>query len=156
MPVILKANCLTNLCVQGTVSICITHEQWLGKSMFSWVVCKMYLCPTPQASLKKVALLDDTSRKHFCLASITVGPKRSQKSQELPAECQEWNNANFTTNKTSNERVYRIKVRVMLTLAVKVLMTEWYDFGVCWYMALNCSIFLLSYSCNLYCATEGL
>ena len=65
---------------------------------------------TLQASLKKVALLDDASRKHFCLACITVGPKRSQKSQELQDHCQEWDNPSFCAAKTANERVYRIKV----------------------------------------------
>ena len=62
--------------------------------------------------MKRAVLLDDAHRKHFCISSITVGPKKAQKSQKLEDNSQDWINPVFQPGRTANEKVYRMKVWV--------------------------------------------
>ncbi|OWF45624.1 helicase with zinc finger domain [Mizuhopecten yessoensis] len=64
---------------------------------------------TSKRSLHIVALLDDTYRTYFHIASISVGPKKTQKYQNLETHCQEWVNPEYP-NVTLGEYVYRVKV----------------------------------------------
>ena len=66
-------------------------------------------------TLEKVGLLDDSTRKQFHFSEITVGPKRSQKKQDLEAQCQLWTNPSMET-KSMNERVYRVRVSQIVWL----------------------------------------
>ena len=61
--------------------------------------------------LKQVVLLDDASRSHFNISSITVGPKKNQKAQKIGENCQEWLHPQFDTAQANMEKVYRVKVR---------------------------------------------
>ena len=62
------------------------------------------------SSMKRVCLLDDSSRKHFHIAAVTLGPKKLQRVQKLENHCQEWLNPDFDVE-LSSDYVYRIKVR---------------------------------------------
>jgi hypothetical protein len=53
-------------------------------------------------------LLDNEASKYFHLGSISVGPKRNQRQQQLQEMCQEWENP--AVAKQGVEKVYRIKV----------------------------------------------
>lgn len=61
-----------------------------------------------QICLHRVTLLDDTNRIYFYIASVSVGPKKTQKYQNIENNCQEWVSPDY--NKTAAEHVYRIKV----------------------------------------------
>lgn len=56
-------------------------------------------------------MLDDTNRTYFYIASISVGPKKTQKYQNLETHCQEWVNPDYTT-RHMGEYVYRVKVSI--------------------------------------------
>ena len=75
----------------------------------------MFMLSLFQICLRRVALLDDATRRHFHIASVTVGPKKSQKNQKIPDQCQEWTNPGFSTNKQNADKVYRIKVNTFYT-----------------------------------------
>ena len=62
-----------------------------------------------QICLHSIALLDDTNRSYFYVSSISVGPKKTQKYQNIDSQCQEWINQD-TQSKGHGEYVYRIKV----------------------------------------------
>ena len=70
----------------------------------------LIVCDGFQMHLWHAFLLDDATRRHFYIASITIGPKRSQKIQKIDEECQEWLNPYFASGQTNSEKVYRIKV----------------------------------------------
>ena len=63
-----------------------------------------------QSAMRRVALLDETDRKLFTIAGVTLGPKRNQKCMVLEDQCQEWTNSDLNVSRASNEKVYRIKV----------------------------------------------
>ena len=72
-----------------------------------------------QVCLHSVILLDDSSRLFFRISSISVGPRKSQKHQNIENPCQEW--VNYEAYQMKNissanavENVYRIKVRYTL------------------------------------------
>ncbi len=69
-----------------------------------------------QICLKRVALLDDASRRHFHIGTVTVGPRRQQRGQKVEDGCQEWTNDAYSPGRSSNEKVYRVKVRPSVTL----------------------------------------
>jgi hypothetical protein len=56
-----------------------------------------------------VGLWDDANRTYFHISSISVGPKKTQKYQNLENHCQEWVNPDVG-NKGQGEYVYRVKV----------------------------------------------
>ena len=62
-----------------------------------------------QICLHAVGLLDDANRTYFHISSISVGPKKTQKYQNLETHCQEWMNQD-TASKGQGEYVYRVKV----------------------------------------------
>lgn len=64
---------------------------------------------TSKICLHCVALLDDANRSYFHISSISVGPKKTQKYQNLETHCQEWINQD-TANKGQGEFVYRVKI----------------------------------------------
>ncbi|KAK7502369.1 hypothetical protein BaRGS_00006322, partial [Batillaria attramentaria] len=64
---------------------------------------------TSKICLHSVALLDDAYRSYFHISSISVGPKKTQKYQNLENHCQEWINQD-TANKSQGEYVYRVKI----------------------------------------------
>lgn len=64
---------------------------------------------TSKACLHAVGLLDDANRSYFHISSISVGPKKTQKYQNLENHCQEWINPDVS-NKGQGEYVYRVKV----------------------------------------------
>ena len=64
-------------------------------------------------AMSHAALLDDANRGHFYIGAVTVGPKRSQKSQKVKDRAQEWHNLAFnSTHGIVGEKVYRIRVRI--------------------------------------------
>lgn len=73
-------------------------------------MCLQYVILYLQRTLHRVTLLDDTNRTYFYMASISVGPKKTQKYQNLENLCQEWINPDYNTRGTGGEYVYRIKV----------------------------------------------
>jgi len=58
-----------------------------------------------------VVLLDEAVSNYFYVSSISVGPKKTQKYQNLETHCQEWKNPEITINRPG-EYVYRVKVSV--------------------------------------------
>ncbi|XP_076449410.1 putative helicase with zinc finger domain [Babylonia areolata] len=56
-----------------------------------------------------VGLMDAANRTYFHISSISVGPKKTQKYQNLENHCQEWVNQD-TANKGQGEYVYRVKI----------------------------------------------
>ena len=68
----------------------------------------MYKMILLQIPLHRVTLLDDTNRIYFYIASVSVGPKKTQKYQNIENNCQEWVSPDY--NKSAAEHVYRIKV----------------------------------------------
>ncbi|XP_014771741.1 probable helicase with zinc finger domain [Octopus bimaculoides] len=70
---------------------------------------------TSKVCLHRVILLDDNSRLFFRISSISIGPRKAQKHQNIENLCQEW--VNYEAYQTKNipspstvENVYRIKV----------------------------------------------
>ncbi|XP_062616187.1 probable helicase with zinc finger domain isoform X1 [Saccostrea cucullata] len=84
---------------------------------------------TSKRSLHRVTLLDDTNRTYFYIASISVGPKKTQKYQNLETHCQEWVNPDYTTRHTG-EYVYRVKVVFKTDIYGTFRQTLVYDFGL--------------------------
>ncbi|XP_070187827.1 probable helicase with zinc finger domain isoform X2 [Littorina saxatilis] len=64
---------------------------------------------TSKMCLHAVGLLDDANRSYFHISSISVGPKKTQKYQNLETHCQEWTNQD-TASKGQGEYVYRVKI----------------------------------------------
>ncbi|XP_033744648.1 probable helicase with zinc finger domain [Pecten maximus] len=83
---------------------------------------------TSKRSLHIVALLDDTYRTYFHIASISVGPKKTQKYQNLETLCQEWENPEYP-NIPLGEYVYRIKVVFKTDIYGTFRQTLVMDFG---------------------------
>ncbi|XP_060071826.1 probable helicase with zinc finger domain [Ylistrum balloti] len=83
---------------------------------------------TSKRSLHIVALLDDTYRTYFHIASISVGPKKTQKYQNLETHCQEWENPEYP-NISLGEYVYRIKVVFKTDIYGTFRQTLVMDFG---------------------------
>ncbi|XP_041363275.1 probable helicase with zinc finger domain [Gigantopelta aegis] len=84
---------------------------------------------TSKICLHSVALLDDTNRSYFYVSSISVGPKKTQKYQNLENQCQEWINQD-THAKGHGEYVYRIKVVFKTDLYGTFRQTIVFDFSV--------------------------
>ena len=62
-----------------------------------------------QICILRVVLLDEAGSNYFYISSISVGPKKTQKYQNLENCCQEWKNPDITINRPG-EYVYRVKV----------------------------------------------
>ena len=62
-----------------------------------------------------MCLLDDTNRKQFHIAAITVGPKKAQRNQRVKEHCQEWLYPEFkegaSVDKGAADKIFRIKVK---------------------------------------------
>ncbi|CAH1794723.1 unnamed protein product [Owenia fusiformis] len=84
---------------------------------------------TSRQSVHKVALLDDTNRSYFSIASVTVGPKKSQRAQKVSENCQEWTNHTFSPGKNNNEQVFRIKIMFKTIIYGTFRQTVVLDFG---------------------------
>ena len=75
---------------------------------------KYKLFPVFQRMLHRAVLLDNEARKYFHLGSVSVGPKKNQRAQDLGGPgvmCQEWENP--AAGKQGAEKVYRIKVNAI-------------------------------------------
>ena len=64
-----------------------------------------------QICILRVVLLDEAGSNYFYISSISVGPKKTQKYQNLENSCQEWKNPDITINRPG-EYVYRVKVHI--------------------------------------------
>ncbi|XP_046366711.2 probable helicase with zinc finger domain isoform X1 [Haliotis rufescens] len=84
---------------------------------------------TSKICLHSVALLDDVNRSYFYISSISVGPKKTQKYQNLEHQCQEWINQD-TANKGHGEYVYRVKVVFKTDLYGTFRQSIVFDFGL--------------------------
>lgn len=83
---------------------------------------------TSKICLHRVTLLDDTNRIYFYIASVSVGPKKTQKYQNIENNCQEWVSPDY--NKTAAEHVYRIKVIFKTDIYGTFRQTLVFDFGM--------------------------
>ncbi|GFS08344.1 helicase with zinc finger domain 2 [Elysia marginata] len=76
-----------------------------------------------------VALMLDTNRSYFHISSISVGPRKTQKYQNLENMCQEWVNQD-THSKGQGEYVYRVKVVFKTDIYGTFRQSIVFDFGV--------------------------
>ncbi|XP_052069643.1 probable helicase with zinc finger domain [Mytilus californianus] len=83
---------------------------------------------TSKIPLHRVTLLDDTNRIYFYIASVSVGPKKTQKYQNIENNCQEWVSPDY--NKSAAEHVYRIKVIFKTDIYGTFRQTLVFDFGM--------------------------
>ncbi|XP_012946925.1 probable helicase with zinc finger domain [Aplysia californica] len=84
---------------------------------------------TSKLCLHCVALMMDTHRSYFHISSISVGPRKTQKYQNLENQCQEWINQD-TLSKGQGEFVYRVKVVFKTDIYGTFRQTIVFDFGV--------------------------
>uniref|UniRef100_A0A0B7B1B5 C3H1-type domain-containing protein n=1 Tax=Arion vulgaris TaxID=1028688 RepID=A0A0B7B1B5_9EUPU len=84
---------------------------------------------TSKLCLHCVALMLDTNRSYFHIVSISVGPRKTQKYQNLENQCQEWVNQD-TQNKGQGEYVYRVKIVFKTDIYGTFRQTIVFDFGV--------------------------
>ena len=76
-----------------------------------------------------VALMLDTNRSYFHVSSISVGPRKTQKYQNLENMCQEWVNQDIQ-GKGQGEYVYRVKVVFKTDIYGTFRQSIVFDFGV--------------------------
>ncbi|KAI8742129.1 helicase with zinc finger domain [Biomphalaria glabrata] len=84
---------------------------------------------TSKLCLHFVALMSDTNRSYFHISSISVGPRKTQKYQNLENQCQEWANQD-TQSKGQGEYVYRVKVVFKTEIYGTFRQSIVFDFGV--------------------------
>ncbi|XP_055954783.1 probable helicase with zinc finger domain [Patella vulgata] len=84
---------------------------------------------TSKMCLHNVCLLDDVNKSYFCISSISVGPKKTQKYQNLENNCQEWTNQDVSV-KAHGECVYRIKVVFKTDIFGTFRQSIVFDFGL--------------------------
>ncbi|CAG5131356.1 unnamed protein product [Candidula unifasciata] len=84
---------------------------------------------TSKLCLQGVALMSDTHRSYFHIASISVGPRKTQKYQNLENQCQEWVNQD-TQSKGQGEYVYRVKIVFKTDIYGTFRQSIIFDFGV--------------------------
>ncbi|XP_059155156.1 probable helicase with zinc finger domain [Physella acuta] len=84
---------------------------------------------TSKLCLHCVALMSDTNRSYFHVSSISVGPRKTQKYQNLEPQCQEWVNQD-TQSKGQGEYVYRVKVVFKTDIYGTFRQSIVFDFGV--------------------------
>ncbi|KAH9492798.1 hypothetical protein Btru_024739, partial [Bulinus truncatus] len=84
---------------------------------------------TSKLCLHFVALMSDTNRSYFHISSISVGPRKTQKYQNLENQCQEWANQD-TQSKSQGEYVYRVKVVFKTEIYGTFRQSIVFDFGV--------------------------
>lgn len=84
---------------------------------------------TSKMSLHCVALMQDTNRSYFHISSISVGPRKTQKYQNLENMCQEWVNQDIHS-KGQGEYVYRVKVVFKTDIYGTFRQSIVFDFGV--------------------------
>ena len=96
------------------VSVHVNGELKIGVSSkrctHTWLMT--LTCQTQQ--LRRVCLLDDSNKKHFHIASVTVGPKKQQKTQTVDEHCQDWLNPDYSTD-VSDDAVKEFICRVKVT-----------------------------------------
>ncbi|PVD39317.1 hypothetical protein C0Q70_01946 [Pomacea canaliculata] len=91
---------------------------------------------TSKVCLHGVALLDDVNRSYFHISSISVGPKKTQKYQNLETHCQEWINQDAVSksqdniNKSQGEYVYRVKIVFKTDIYGTFRQSVIFDFGL--------------------------
>ncbi|XP_013382941.1 probable helicase with zinc finger domain [Lingula anatina] len=83
---------------------------------------------TSRDCLHRIILLDDASRAHYSIGSVTVGPKKSQKIQKVEDNCVEWTNPSIKL-KGNNENVYRIKIVFKAEIFGTFRQSVVFDFG---------------------------
>ncbi|KAK3765648.1 hypothetical protein RRG08_063685 [Elysia crispata] len=84
---------------------------------------------TSKMCLHCVALMLDTNRSYFHVSSISVGPRKTQKYQNLENMCQEWVNQDIQ-GKGQGEYVYRVKVVFKTDIYGTFRQSIVFDFGV--------------------------
>ena len=87
-------------------------------------LCITYFMTLFQVCLHAVGLLDAANRSYFHISSISVGPKKTQKYQNLENHCQEWVNQD-TASKGQGEYVYRVKVSETSLIRYVALTSCW-------------------------------
>lgn len=83
---------------------------------------------TSKICILRVVLLDEAVSNYFYISSISVGPKKTQKYQNLENHCQEWKNPEITINRPG-EYVYRVKVVFKTDIYGTFRETLVFDFG---------------------------